>query len=148
VKRLELPRLAFDTINAAAHEGYPYEICGVLAGHRYGDSARVTRAVAFPNTAEEAQRRRRFAIDPLSIMRLERELRKTGESLLGFYHSHPDHPAQPSVTDMEYFRLWPQTVWLIMPVAKGEPGVARGWWLESAEADGAVEIEVQTVQKV
>ena len=141
MKRLELPRAATDAVNVAAREGYPYEICGALVGYSDGTSARVTRAVSFPNIAEETQRRRRFVIDPVLIMRLERELRKTGEKLLGFYHSHPDHPAQPSATDMEYFRLWPGTVWVIVPVAKGEPGKGRAWWLESADAAAAIEIE-------
>ena len=141
MNRLELPRAAEDAVHAAAREGYPFEICGALVGHLAGTSAQVTRVVPFPNTAEETQRRRRFVIEPVAIVHLERDLRKTGESLLGFYHSHPDHPAQPSATDLEYFRLWPQTVWLIVPVAKGEPGAGRAWVLEGADATTAVEIE-------
>lgn len=43
---------------------------------------------------------------------------------------------------MEYFRLWPATIWLIVPVDKGEPGVARGWWLEKTDAETAIEIDV------
>jgi proteasome lid subunit RPN8/RPN11 len=144
VNRLELSRAAIDAVNAAAREGYPYEICGVLTGRAGGTSARVTRVVPFSNIVEETQRRRRFAIDPVGIIRLERELRTTGEKLLGFYHSHPDHPAQPSSTDMEYFRHWPGTIWLIVPVAKGEPGVARGWFLATAESRAAEEIQVIT----
>ena len=106
------------------------------------DSARAERLVPLANVADESQRRRRFVIEPIAMVKLERELRKSGEQLVGFYHSHPDHPAEPSVTDLEFFRLWPRTVWLIIPVAKGEPGVGRGWWLESGEAEGAVELEV------
>ncbi len=139
---VELPRSATEAAAAAAREGYPFEICGALVGRRDGTSAHVTRLVPFPNVAEESQRRRRFVIDPGAIVKLDRELRKSAEELLGFYHSHPDHPAEPSATDLEYFRLWPETIWLIIPVAMGEPGTGRAWWLEGAEAERAVEITI------
>jgi proteasome lid subunit RPN8/RPN11 len=142
VKRLELPALVAKTAAAAAAKGYPFEICGVLIGESDDDSASVWRLVSLPNVAEESQRRRRFVIDPAEIVKLDRELRKSGEELLGFYHSHPDHPAAPSQTDLEYFRLWPKTIWLIIPVSKGTPGGGRAWWLESAEDERAIEIEV------
>jgi proteasome lid subunit RPN8/RPN11 len=130
-------------VAAAGREGYPYEICGALIGSFHGDAAHVNRVASLPNTAEEPERRRRFAIDAVLIVRLDRELRGTGERLIGFYHSHPDHPAAPSATDLEYFRLWPETVWLIVPVASGKPGQARAWWLGS-NASEATELEVQT----
>jgi proteasome lid subunit RPN8/RPN11 len=79
----------------------------------------------------------------VGIVRLERELRKSGEQLIGFYHSHPDHPAVPSATDLEYFRLWPDTVWLIVPVNAGEPGGGRAWWLESSDSTTAKEVAVR-----
>jgi proteasome lid subunit RPN8/RPN11 len=143
VKRLVLPRAAADAAAAAGRAGYPFEICGALIGQRDKDHARVARVVPFPNVAEESQRRRRFAVDPVELIRLDRELRKSGEKLLGFYHSHPDHPAAPSPTDMEYFRLWPQTVWLIIPIANQVPGRSRAWWLESHDSESAAEIEVR-----
>jgi proteasome lid subunit RPN8/RPN11 len=107
-----------------------------------GESARTERIVPLANVADEAQRRRRFVIEPIAMVKLERELRKSGEQLVGFYHSHPDHPAEPSVTDLEYFRLWPRTIWLIIPVAKGQPGIARAWWLEGSDAAEATELEL------
>jgi len=125
----------------AGREGYPYEICGVMIGTFDGEVAQVSRVAALPNSAAEPERRRRFTIDPLLIVRLDRELRGTAERLVGFYHSHPDHPAAPSATDMEYFRLWPETVWLIVPVAHGQPGQARAWWLGLKAAE-ATELEV------
>ena len=143
MKRLDLPRAVAEAAAAAARAGYPFEICGAMVGRMTGESARVERIVPLANIAEESQRRRRFLIEPIAMVKLERELRKSGEQLVGFYHSHPDHPAEPSVTDLEYFRLWPRTVWVIIPVAKGEPGTARGWWLESSDSDKAAELEVR-----
>ena len=141
LKRLVLPREPAGAAAAAAREGYPFEICGALVGRLESDDARVTRLVPLPNSAEESQRRRRFAVDPVLIVKLARELRRSGESLLGFYHSHPDHEAKPSPTDLEFFRLWPETTWLILPVHAGEPGPARAWWLAS-DAEKATELEV------
>jgi len=140
--RLHLPAAASDVAAAAAREGYPFEICGALIGRREGETAWASRVVALPNSAEESLRRRRFVIDPVLIVRLDRELRGGNESLLGFYHSHPDHPAEPSVTDLEYFRLWPDTVWLIVPVNQGVPGKGRAWSLETSEAEKAIELKV------
>lgn len=139
MKRLVLPAAAAESAAAEGRQGYPYEICGALIGHQEGEVLRVQRVASFPNVADETQRRRRFAIDPVAILRLERELRGSGEQLLGFYHSHPDHEAAPSVTDMEYFRLWPETAWLIVPVRQGEPGPGRAWWL-ARDAEQATEI--------
>ena len=142
MRRLELPGSVAETAAAAAAKGYPLEICGVLAGQSDGESASVLRLVPLPNVAEESQQRRRFVIDPAAIVKLDRELRKSGEQLLGFYHSHPDHEAAPSRTDLEYFRLWPETVWLIIPVQQGEAGKGRAWWLESPDDETASEIEL------
>ncbi|MBI4499932.1 MAG: M67 family metallopeptidase [Gemmatimonadetes bacterium] len=141
LKRLIIPHGAAGAAATAAREGYPFEICGALAGRFEAEEARVARIVPLPNSAEESQRRRRFTIDPVLIVRLDRELRRSGESLVGFYHSHPDHEAAPSATDLEFFRLWPETVWLIIPVKSGEPGLVRAWWLAS-DAEKATELEV------
>jgi proteasome lid subunit RPN8/RPN11 len=141
LKQLTLTPAVSTEVAGAGSKGYPYEICGALIGSFDGDVARVSRIAALPNSAAEPERRRRFVIDPILIVRLERELRGTGEKLVGFYHSHPDHPAAPSPTDMEFFRLWSNTVWLIVPVAGGTPGPARAWWL-GPNATEATELEV------
>jgi proteasome lid subunit RPN8/RPN11 len=144
VKQVVLPQRLRAAAAEEGRKGYPFEVCGALVGKVEGASAVVTRIVSYPNVADESQRRRRFAIEPVALVRLDRELRKSGEALIGFYHSHPDHPAAPSSTDMEYFRLWPGTVWIIIPIEKGAPGTARAWWLENSETENAAEIELST----
>ena len=95
---------------------------------------RVTRALPCPNVAPREEQAHFFALDPRAVVNVRRSLRNTAESIVGFYHSHPDAAAQPSAADMEYIRLWPETVWLIVPVAAGEPGEPRAWWLDEAAA--------------
>ena len=122
---------------------YPFEGCGLLVGHVEEERVRVSRAVPCPNVAAPEERTHRFIIDPRAVLNVRRSLRGTSESIVGFYHSHPDAEAKPSRTDMEYIRLWPETVWLIVPVQGGEAGEPRAWWLDEADAPHARELKVR-----
>ena len=127
-----------------AGSAYPFEGCGLLIGYVAEDGVRVTRALRCPNVAPREEQTHRFAIDPRALLNVRRSLRNHGatESIVGFYHSHPDAPAAPSATDMEYIRLWPETVWLIVPVVAGEVGEPRAWWLDEADGPHARELAV------
>lgn len=93
---------------------YPEECCGLLVGRREADgSVLVARAVTAPNVAPF--RRRRFEIDPAVRFRLMRELRGSDDVMVGHYHSHPDHPAEPSATDLA-MAFEPDLMWLIVAV--------------------------------
>jgi proteasome lid subunit RPN8/RPN11 len=129
---------AVEAIAADAADAYPEEACGILIG----EPGRVHRVVRCANVAPAEQRLRRFELDPADVIRVRRELRGTPEAIIGFYHSHPDHPAEPSRTDLESFRLWPRTLWLIVPVHEGVPGAPRGWWLD-AEDSAPRELEIR-----
>jgi len=102
----------------AAEAAYPEEACGLLAGiDRGADGILVTAVHASANVAAEP--RRRFEIDPRLRLDLQRALRETGERIVGHYHSHPDHSAQPSATDLE--GAWePGLAWLVIAVAGGQ----------------------------
>jgi proteasome lid subunit RPN8/RPN11 len=113
-------------IRAHGQETYPHECCGALIGS--GD--RVTAIVALPNTTEEGPRRR-FLVRPSDYREAERRASELGGELLGFYHSHPDHPARPSQYDLDH--AWPNFAYIIVAVA-GD-GVARGSG-EAAKAEG------------
>lgn len=82
---------------AHAREGYPFEVCGVFLG-RPGLPARVEEAVPAVNRETESPRVR-YQIAPEDLIRIQREARGKGLDIVGFYHSHPDHPARPSETD-------------------------------------------------
>ncbi len=107
-------------------ETYPEEACGFLLGAE-GEPRRLVEARPTANVQEEGKTRR-FTIDPREILRLDRELEAAPVKLLGFYHSHPDHPAVPSTYDTE--RGWPWYSYLIQAVRGGKPGDLRAWRLE------------------
>lgn len=87
-----------DAILARIRAGHPFEVCGVLLGRREAGVVVVTDAVAVANQERTAPRAR-YEIAPEDLLRLQREARAAGRDIVGFYHSHPDHPARPSETD-------------------------------------------------
>ena len=98
---MKILRTQVDAILAHALSGYPLEVCGVLLG-RNGEprrgAIRVERVVAVVNREQEAPRVR-YQIAPEDLIRITREARDLGCEIVGYYHSHPDHPARPSETD-------------------------------------------------
>jgi proteasome lid subunit RPN8/RPN11 len=103
-------------------ETYPNECCGAL----YGSNGVVTATFALPNTTEEGPRRR-FLVRPQDYREAERRATELGADLLGFYHSHPDHPARPSQYDLDH--AWPFFSYIIVSVAGGVPQDMTSWRL-------------------
>lgn len=108
----------------AAESAYPGECCGLLVGHLQGaDQILVTRVVESRNVAADAGGpggdRDRFEVDPEVRLALMRELEGGDERIVGLYHSHPDHPAQPSGRDLDS-AFEPELVWLITAVDSGQ----------------------------
>jgi len=103
-------------------ETYPNECCGALIGI---DNV-VGECLSLPNTTEEGPRRR-FLVDPYDYRAAERQATESGYKLVGFYHSHPDHPARPSQYDLDH--AWPAFAYVIIAVEKGEPGAMTSWRL-------------------
>ncbi|MGH7919550.1 MAG: Mov34/MPN/PAD-1 family protein [Candidatus Dormibacteraceae bacterium] len=93
---MRIEKTVMDAVRAHAAEGYPNEICGILAGPQGGDLVSESHRVR--NTLV-AERRRRYLMDPRDQIRIERDLDERGMALRGYYHSHPDSPAQASPTD-------------------------------------------------
>ena len=89
------------TIQSHLEASYPFEACGFLIGFERDNKRLITRSIEVDNKSTQNQRRR-FVIDPLDYLRTEKLALKEGLTLLGIYHSHPDHPAIPSVHDLEY----------------------------------------------
>jgi proteasome lid subunit RPN8/RPN11 len=109
-------------IRAHGQETYPNECCGALIG---GDGA-VKHTFALPNTTEEGPRRR-FLVRPQDYQAAERRASQLGAELLGFYHSHPDHPARPSQYDLDH--AWPVFSYVIVSVRQGVSGDMTSWRL-------------------
>ena len=110
-------------IRAHGESTYPHECCGALIGR----DGSVTAAVALPNTTEEGPRRR-FLVRPSDYRDAESRAAADGVELLGFYHSHPDHPARPSQYDLEH--AWPTFAYVIVSVAEGRSQDMTVWFLK------------------
>lgn len=125
-------------IKSAAEQAYPRECCGLLVGHGGGGDFTVTRIEPSANV-ETSGAPDRFEIDPGLRIRLQRGLRGGPGAIIGHYHSHPDHAAEPSATDRA-MAYEPEMVWLITAVEGGKAGASRAFVIG---ADGAVtELEV------
>jgi proteasome lid subunit RPN8/RPN11 len=112
-----------DAIRRHGEETYPHECCGALVGH----GGQVTATVPLPNTTEEGPRRR-FLVRPSDYRMAEGRANELSGELLGFYHSHPDHPARPSQYDLDH--AWPTFAYVIVAVAAGRAGDMTVWWLK------------------
>ena len=123
---MKIHRPAFEAIQAHGSEGYPDEICGLMLGndHVVTDVRRARNIVV-------ERSRDRYEIDPLDQIRIQREADAAGLDVIGYYHSHPDHPAQASRFDTE--RAWAGYVYVIVSIEKGKPVDANAF---VAEADG------------
>lgn len=108
--------------------GYPDEICGLLLGEHIGADRVVRDVVPADNVWDDlGEHRRRFRIAPEVYLREERRARAAGWEIVGFYHSHPDHPARPSETDREH--AWPTYSYVIQSVAGGRAAAICSWRL-------------------
>jgi proteasome lid subunit RPN8/RPN11 len=110
-------------IRRHGEETYPHECCGALVGN----GNQVMTAVPLPNTTEEGPRRR-FLVRPSDYRLAEQRASELGGDLLGFYHSHPDHPARPSQFDLDH--AWPTFAYVIVAVASGSAGDMTVWFLK------------------
>jgi proteasome lid subunit RPN8/RPN11 len=122
-RRLTVTGGAGQAIRAHGQETYPHECCGALVGREN----HVTAVVALPNTTEEGPRRR-FLVRPSDYREAERQASELGAELLGFYHSHPDHPARPSQYDLDH--AWPTFAYIIVAVDTGSSGDMTVWYLK------------------
>ena len=98
VSPLKLSRALYDQIRQHGEETYPHECCGILLGHARTGSIEVVDLMRAGNTRTDSAHNR-YHIDPRELIAAQREGRKLGLDIVGFYHSHPDHPAQWSATD-------------------------------------------------
>lgn len=121
-------RLSGALVEEIRREGglaYPAECCGVLGG-RMGESKEVLRLVPMVNRRTDDPRR--YLISPDDLLRATAELRQSSLEVLGYYHSHPDHPAVPSEFDSA--NAWPWYSYIIVRVDRGRAAEITSWVLE------------------
>lgn len=125
MKLILLPEVA-SAIRTHACEEYPHECCGALLGTEE-DGRRVIQQVIRLANERTDERERRFYVSPQQVLMAERQARATGLTLLGFYHSHPNHPAVPSEYDREH--ALPYYSYPIVSVMQGVATELRSWRL-------------------
>jgi proteasome lid subunit RPN8/RPN11 len=125
-QRLSLAAADLAAIRAHGRRTYPEECCGFLFGSSSAGVTAVTGVAPADNERADS-RHNRFVIPPEAVLAAHKRARAEGVSVVGYYHSHPDHPAEPSDFDREH--AWPGLSYLIVSVQGGEPAEARSWRL-------------------
>ncbi len=124
---LRLPSAVYEALRAHGEETYPHECCGALLGQPVEDGWQVTAAVRAGNTRTDSAHNR-YQIAPIELVKIEREARRQGLEIAGFYHSHPDHPAQWSATDFAEAH-WLGCCYVITEVAGGKAAATNSFLL-------------------
>lgn len=121
-----------DQIRQHGKEAYPEECCGFLLGEHTRSGNRV---VALHRTANRQadNRERRFAIPPEDYRAADEAARGQDLDIVGFYHSHPDHPPNPSDTDLKE-ATFPGYTYLIVSIQDGQPNGMKAWHLSADRA--------------
>jgi proteasome lid subunit RPN8/RPN11 len=129
---IRIRRDAYVALRQHGEQTYPYECCGALLGRFEDDGAKtVTLVVRCGNTRDDSPHNR-YNIDPRELVRIQREGCEHGEDIVGFYHSHPDHPARWSQTDLAEAH-WLGCSYVITSVEKGRATVTNAFELTGGD---------------
>lgn len=125
---MKIRRVELEQIQRCACAGYPYEVCGVLLGDGPQRDRRVRRVQPMENRETESPRVR-YQIAPEELISVQRAARDDGLEIIGFYHSHPDHPARPSETDRRVAAegLSDGVIHMVIGVERGERAIPSAW---------------------
>lgn len=115
-----------ETVHSHLCRAYPEEGCGVMLGREADGRREIERVIGFDNVREDS-RQNRYLISPAQFLAAEREAREAGIDVIGFFHSHPDHPSRPSAFDLEH--AWPWYSYLIVSVERNGVKDAHSWRL-------------------
>ena len=148
---LTLSLSEYEGLRAHGEETYPQECCGVLLGNAAPEGNRVLQTVRAGNTRTDSAHNR-YNIAPEELVRIQRQARKLGLDIVGFYHSHPDHPAMWSSTDFAEAH-WVGCSYVITSVEKGSAKIINSFLLTGTGEDDKkfidepVEIEMRAMQQ-
>ncbi|WP_331235740.1 desampylase [Natronorarus salvus] len=124
MRTLSVPGANREAMIDQARAGAPEEVCGVLGGRREGREATVGTVIRVPNVASEP--RRRYELDAEGLFAAIERIEGAGDSVVGFYHSHPAGPPAPSATDRA-LASWPGRSYVIVSLA-GPPSLSSWCW--------------------
>ena len=125
---LYIPASLARQIEREGAAAYPNECCGILIGVETDGRRTVEKVQAVDNSFEAGEQHHRFSITPKTLMQADKAAGDEGKLVLGFYHSHPDHPARPSEYDREH--AWPFYSYVIVSIAKGQAVDMTSWLLD------------------
>jgi proteasome lid subunit RPN8/RPN11 len=141
---LRLGQKDYEAIRAHGEETYPHECCGVLLGHATDDGNAVSETVRAGNTRTDSAHNR-YNISPQELVKIQRQAREKELDIVGFYHSHPDHPARWSPTDFAEAH-WLGCSYVITSTDKGKAVLTNSFLLTgSSEEDKKFEDEAVEV---
>jgi proteasome lid subunit RPN8/RPN11 len=142
---LRLGKAEFEALRRHGEETYPHECCGVLLGQFEDDGTRHVTSIARCGNTRDDSPHNRYNIDPRELIRIQREGRERGEDIVGFYHSHPDHPAQWSQTDLAEAH-WLGCSYVITAVEKGKAAVTNSFELTGTD-ENSKKFAVESIHK-
>ncbi len=123
---IRLKSADIEEIKQIAQKTYPHECCGVMVGSVENGVKTVTELIPAENQRTDSPANR-YLITPDLLNELEKKLKGTDRAIVGFFHSHPDVPAQPSTYDQDH--AWPWNSYVIVSVNKGQAGEIHNWKL-------------------
>jgi proteasome lid subunit RPN8/RPN11 len=130
---ITIPQSLYNQLRAHGEETYPHECCGILLGKADADALHVHELIRAGNTRTDSAHNR-YNIAPQELIAAQRQARKSGLDIVGFYHSHPDHPAQWSPTDFAEAH-WFGCAYVITAIEKGHAAVTNSFLLTGTTED-------------
>lgn len=131
-----IPTELLDAIKAQGEAAYPHECCGLLVGSINPEGITLIRRVVPSPNVSQTNAKDSFEVDAKVRFHVMRSVEDTSEDIIGHYHSHPDHPAQPSNTDIS-MAYEPEFVWLIVAVEQGQATDVKAWRLNHKDRSSA-----------
>jgi proteasome lid subunit RPN8/RPN11 len=144
---LKLTHSDYEALRAHGEETFPHECCGILLGKSTPEGNQVHKLLRAGNTRTD-RAHDRYNIAPEELIRAQRQARSLGLDIVGFYHSHPDHPAQWSKTDFDEAH-WVGCSYIITEIAGGKAAITNSFLLKGTSEedkqfiDEAIEIAIQ-----
>lgn len=140
---LFVPKSVYDAMRAHGEETYPNECCGAMLGRPIAEGWNVVESIRAGNARTDSAHNR-YNIAPLELVRIQRSAREKGLDIAGFYHSHPDHPAEWSPTDFAEAH-WLGCSYVITSVAQGKATVTNAFLLAGTKEEDK-RFEPQAIQ--
>jgi proteasome lid subunit RPN8/RPN11 len=141
--RLQILPAVLERIQSQGEAAYPEEGAGLMLGEISQDLRQVTEILTLPNVREDTARHNRYLLSPEDYLKGEAEASRLSLDVLGVFHSHPDHPNQPSEFDRQW--AWPNFSYLITSVMMGKALDSRAWRLTEDRAK-FIEEEIEIVE--